>query len=209
MDSQISLRASTYNARERSAHRNGLKLCESSKQAKHHGCQIPPLLPPLPALHTPHVVPLRHSLRTTNRTLLTRVLVIEKTSRNRARVTHEVNNPQTRIPVNSSSNRYHETIRVHLTVPPLTTPRHTRAQLTWWPLRNRLSRIALARNRIRQSFLSVANPATTRRSAHLMENRCDVATRVVASNISVVTLSRSYQQHAQPADSKPESTGAV
>ena len=97
MDSQISLRASTYNARERSAHRNGLKLCESSKQAKHHGCQIPPLLPPLPALHTPHVVPLRHSLRTTNRTLLTRVLVIEKTSRNRARVTHEVNNPQTRI----------------------------------------------------------------------------------------------------------------
>ena len=62
-------RASAYNASERSSHWNSSKLCESRKQAKHHGFRVLSPVPPLPALHTTRGVPLRHSLPATNRTL--------------------------------------------------------------------------------------------------------------------------------------------
>ena len=69
LDSRIRLRASIYNASERSVHWNGTKLCESCKQAKHHRIRIPRPMPPLSALHTTRAVSLRHLLRVTNRTL--------------------------------------------------------------------------------------------------------------------------------------------
>ena len=74
--------------------------------------------------------PLRHSLRVISQTLSTRVLVTGTISRHCARVTHEVNNLQTRIPVNRSRYRHHKITRARVIVPFPTTPRRTRAQPT-------------------------------------------------------------------------------
>ena len=79
-------------------------------------------LPPLPALHTTRAVSLR-LLRVTNRTLWTRVLVTKIISRHSAWVTHDLNNFQIWILVNSFRCRRYETNRVrvtalHFTIPP-------------------------------------------------------------------------------------------
>ena len=97
---------------------------------------------------TTRAVPLS-SYRVTNRTLWTRVLENEIITRYRSRVTHKVNNLQIRIPVNSPRCRPHKITRVRVTALHLTTLRRTRAQLTLLPPRNRLSRIARARNHYR------------------------------------------------------------
>ena len=148
-DSRIRRRASINNVSEHSVHLSGSKLFESRKQVSQHVFKIPRLLSPLQVLCTTREVPLRHSLRVTSRTLLTRILLIVIISRHRDRVTHEVNNPQTRIPVNRLRNRHYETTRVQVTALHFTNPRRTRAQLTLYPPRNRLSQIAGARNQSR------------------------------------------------------------
>ena len=112
LDSQIRRRASTYNESERSVNSSGSKLCESRRKSRHHVLQIPRPLPPLPAKYTTRAVPPRHSPRVTNQTLPTREFVTETISCHRPQVTHEVNYPQTRIPVKGTRYRCHEITRV-------------------------------------------------------------------------------------------------
>ena len=100
---------------------------------------------------------------------------------------------------------------MRVTVPYPPTLRRTRAEQTRWPLRNRLSRIARARNQLqtRLSVLSVAKSAKFRRrtTEGKSPRRCYACSGF--DHLSRNCPSRSRQQPAQPAEYKTKWSSAV